>query len=135
MNTEKMRRKMSEFNYEQELAKAGEIARRLQNDISDRVVGQIRPAWRCCCGAISCGEAQAVKITPAGQDYAYQVSRWYLWRVDMREIGASKKEYSEGLSRFIPADELDIMFKERFAEVDTRGILQEYLARKKVQRN
>lgn len=90
------------------------IAEAVRSEIAPRVIGLTKPAWRCCCGALSSGEATAVAIrTPF---YADQIAGWCVWTVDMAE--ASKKpgdySYSVGLSDFLTKDELEEVFSKHF---------------------
>ncbi len=128
---------MPQFDYELELEKAREVASEIQKSLASRVLGCRLPAWKCCCGNISHGEAQAIKINPAGHNFRpkYQVSLWYLWNVEMQEIRERKKGYAVGLARFIPISKLDELFSERFKGINIEKITDIYFARKESARN
>lgn len=82
----------------------------LKADLESRIVGQVKPAWRCCCGALSKPASKAVSVNPAG-NYVYQGERcehqadlYYLWNVEM------DNNYSTGLSDFISNEEIETLF-------------------------
>jgi hypothetical protein len=122
---------MPEFNYDQELTKAREVAVGLQGELEGKILGKTRPAWKCCCGAISFGEAEAVEIQPAGNQYEYQIIDPILWTVGMQETAERAKRYSCGLSEFLPRDEIQEMFDRHFAGINAERITSEYFARKR----
>jgi len=122
---------MPEFNYDQELTKVREVVTRLQGELEGTILGNTRPAWKCCCGAISFGEAEAVEIQPAGNPYEYQITNPVLWTVGMQETAERAKRYSCGLSEFLPGNEIQEMFDRYFAGIDVERITSEYFTRKR----
>lgn len=110
-----MEREFTEQEWEEAKRKAVELARVLEA----RIVGMKRPGWQCNCGACHHGEAEVVKVVPAGggdRKYRYQIGLEYLWSVNMRENGSVRDyDYSiAGLTYFIPEEEIYRLFAEYF---------------------
>jgi len=104
-------------------AEAQERAQELKTILEPMVLGKRLPAWRCNCGALGCGEAEAVEIEPAGGSYPYQIGLWYVWAVHMRSADSERDyDYSVGLSSFLSSDYLDALFADKFAGLDTDGL-------------
>ena len=120
-----------EFNYELELAKAREAAAKLQGELERNILGKTLGAWKCCCGAFSHGESQAVKILQGGRkkEYEYQITVPLSWTVEMQDIAQEERGYSIGLSQFLEDTKVEEMFARHFAGVDAKGITHEYFAR------
>jgi hypothetical protein len=106
-------------------AEAKKAAMALKAELEPLILGRIRAAWACCCGAISNGESSAIKIVPAGLDprYENQIGLWYMWSVKMREINSPKPapndySYSIGISQFVDVSTLTEMFQRHFSGID-----------------
>lgn len=106
-----------------ELQKANEIRDSLLSGFQEAIAGCERKGWQCGCGAIKYGDAKAFKVIPGGQRYHDQVTLWYLWEVQMREVDKegendSDYSYSCGLNQFFPADYLRDLFSKAFSEIN-----------------
>lgn len=86
--------------------------------LKPRILGQERPAWQCCCGAIKCGAAKAVEVRVADDSYPGFEMDPLMWSVSMQNLETGEHEYSVGLSDFIKMDELLRIFAERFGDCD-----------------
>ena len=120
-----------QFNYEKTLEMARAAAIPLKVRLEALVLGKTLAGWSCNCGTISSGEAQAVRVVPAGNEFEYQIVHSYLWTVEMQETGSKDKGYGTGLSPFLPMEDIDKMFKEAFEGINTKELETEYFARKR----
>lgn len=104
--------------------KARIAATALKAEIEQMILGQKRPAYSCCCGAISNGVSTATEVQPAGSDPKYQdqIGLWYMWTVKMREddntkLAPGNYSYSLGISNFVEISLLKDMFKRYFVGI------------------
>lgn len=101
----------------EEQEQLGHIAERLRGEITARIIGQTKPPTRCCCGALSWGEAKAmeIRLPPAKGCAAYGS-----WRVTMSDGEGS---YGLGITDFLSSQELAETFDRHF-----RPFVAEHLA-------
>lgn len=69
------------------------------------IVGEQKPGWKCCCGAINKPDSEAIEVGvyPAAD---YQVNMPSIWSVRMTN------NWSIGLSEFLPGDQIKALFEE-----------------------
>lgn len=89
-----------------------QIVAAILREISPRIIGQPHRGFRCDCGEIHYGPGVAAEIRPAA-DRHLDPETWFLWSVRIRcEDG---RFFDVLPTEFIPAEELDDIFRRHFA--------------------
>ncbi len=83
-------------------------------EFSERVIGQKRAAFSCCCGGIRCSAATATRIVPPTAKHANVA---ILWMVDMTSDAGEDRGYTVGLSDFVPMAEIKVAIAKHLGSV------------------
>lgn len=104
-------------------ARAQQAAAGLKVELEQLILGRKLPAWRCCCGAIGCGEAVAIEICPVDSEYYDLIGLSRHWGVKMRDVEAppdGEFSYVVNIAEFVACDVIAEMFCRHFTGIDIR---------------
>lgn len=87
--------------------------------LTPRIIGKVLPTVLDTSQQVYHPESVAISIQPISDKYRPGDEMfWYCWEVEMRSVETGEVTYHAELNKFVPVNELNQLFKERFGTND-----------------